>query len=107
MEDCISNALKEVDMDTFYLTRGDKLREGIVYSYTFEAKKFADNRETITEYNILLNVYVKAEKSISSIRDQVIKAMKKNGFKSKPVPTPNIEGDYVNMALLFKYYKFN
>ena len=102
MENLISKAVEGLDMENYYLYRPNERSECIVYSYTYRGKVYADNQCKTKEYTILLNCYVSVDKDISFERDRIIKAMQKGGFKLQPVPTPNKEGDFINIALMFK-----
>lgn len=102
IENLISKALEGLDMENYYLYRPNERAECIVYSYTYRGKVYADNQCKTKEYTILLNCYVSVDKDISFERDRIIKVMKEYGFKLQPVPTPNKEGDFINIALMFK-----
>ncbi len=102
IENLISKALEGLDMENYYLYRPNERAECIVYSYTYRGKSYADNELKVKEYTVLLNCYVSVDKDISFERDRIIKAMQKSRFKLQPVPTPNKEGDFINIALMFK-----
>lgn len=106
IEQLIEDVLASEGIESYYLTRPAELKENAVYSYTMKPISHADNQLQAYEYSIIINIYVKLGRDISTIRDNVVKAMTLNGFKIKAIPSPNIEKDFVNIALQFKIAKF-
>lgn len=106
IERLIEEVLSSEGIESYYLTRPAELKENAVYSYTMKPISYADNELQAYEYSIIINIYAGLDRDISTIRDNVIKAMSKEGFKIQPVPSPNIEKDFINIVLKFKIAKF-
>lgn len=106
IEKNIENILSTIGIDAYYLYRPSEMLENAVFSYTQKYMAYADNKPKVCEYDILINNYVKLERNISEIRDEIIKVMVEKGFKIQPIPTPQKEKDFINIALRFKGIKF-
>lgn len=106
IEEVIENILSSIDIDAYYLYRPSEMVENAVFSYTQKYIAYADNKPKVCEYDILINNYVKLERNISETRDQIIRVMVEKGFKIQPIPTPQKENDFINIALRFKGIKF-
>ena len=106
IEQLIEDVLSSEGIEAYYLIRPAELKENAVYSYTMKPISHADNELKAYEYSIIINIYVNLDRDISTIRDNVVKAMELKGFKIKAIPSPNIEKDFINIAMQFKIAKF-
>ncbi|WP_394897740.1 hypothetical protein, partial [Clostridium perfringens] len=77
MNEKIKNVLDSIRFKNSYLER-DSDEECVVYNYFSNGIVFADNKERIREYTILLNVY--SNKRIDFRNETVRKAMLEAGF---------------------------
>ncbi|MDU7549211.1 MAG: hypothetical protein E7K59_11190 [Clostridium perfringens] len=57
MNEKIKNVLDSINFKNSYLERDSEDEECVVYNYFSNGIVFADNKERIREYTILLNVY--------------------------------------------------
>lgn len=106
IEQLIEEVLASEGIEAYYLMRPTELKENAIYSYTMKPISYADNQLQAYEYSIIINIYVNLDRDISTIRDNAVKAMELKGFKVQSIPTPNIEKDFINIALQFKIAKF-
>lgn len=97
----IEDALKNVQLPSYYLERFDSTEEAIVYSYIETPSQYGDLKETATKYIVLLNVYCKSK---IEIRKKYIKdAMLEYGFKKVTIlGTKKEKNDMYNTAMQFK-----
>lgn len=104
MEQIIREALKEIDIKKFFITRGDNEGECIVYNYISEPGYYSDNSEKSRKYTILLNVY--SNKNIEKTKNEVFEAMIKAGFKAGQIQKTAEEVikdvTYYNTPMVFK-----
>ncbi|WP_338630412.1 hypothetical protein [Clostridium baratii] len=103
MNEKIKKALDSIGVKCFFQHRGDYKGECVVYTHISNPLSYADNRETVREYTILLNVYSKED--IENKNEMVRKVMIKNGFRGGIVKTPMLlENGFTNTAIQFKGY---
>ncbi|EHK2404539.1 hypothetical protein LI058_07860 [Clostridium perfringens] len=100
MNEKIKNVLDSIRFKNSYLER-DSDEECVVYNYFSNGIVFADNKERIREYTILLNVY--SNKRIDFRNETVRKAMLEAGFKGGQVQVPfKLKNGFYNTAIKFK-----
>ncbi|EJT6498010.1 hypothetical protein N2W45_000963 [Clostridium perfringens] len=100
MNEKIKNVLDSIKFKNSYLER-DSDEECVVYNYFSNGIVFADNKERIREYTILLNVY--SNKRIDFRNETVRKAMLEAGFKGGQVQVPfKLQNGFYNTAIKFK-----
>lgn len=100
MNEKIKNVLDSIGFKNSYLER-DLDEECVVYNYFSNGIVFADNKERIREYTILLNVY--SNKRIDFRNETVRKAMLEAGFKGGQVQVPfKLKNGFYNTAIKFK-----
>lgn len=101
MNEKIKIVLDSIGFKNFYLERSSENDECVVYNYFSNGKSFADNKEKIREYTILLNVY--SNSNIDERNETVRKAMLENGFKGGQVQVPfKLQNGFYNTAIKFK-----
>ncbi|XZJ30837.1 hypothetical protein ACSXDC_06455 [Clostridium perfringens] len=100
MNEKIKSVLDSIRFKNSYLER-DSDEECVVYNYFSNGIVFADNKERIREYTILLNVY--SNKRIDFRNETVRKAMLEAGFKGGQVQVPfKLKNGFYNTAIKFK-----
>ncbi len=100
MNEKIRKVLDSIRFKNSYLER-DSDEECVVYNYFSNGIVFADNKERIREYTILLNVY--SNKRIDFRNETVRKAMLEAGFKGGQVQVPfKLKNGFYNTAIKFK-----
>lgn len=100
MNEKIKSVLDSIRFKNSYLER-DSDEECVVYNYFSNGIVFADNKERIREYTILLNVY--SNKRIDFRNETVRKAMLEAGFKGGQVQVPfKLQNGFYNTAIKFK-----
>lgn len=100
MNEKIRKVLESIGFKSSYLER-DSDEECVVYNYFSNGIVFADNKERIREYTILLNVY--SNKRIDFRNETVRKAMLEAGFKGGQVQVPfKLQNGFYNTAIKFK-----
>ncbi|MDU2086002.1 MULTISPECIES: hypothetical protein [Clostridium] len=100
MNEKIRKVLDSIKFKNSYLER-DSDEECVVYNYFSNGIVFADNKERIREYTILLNVY--SNKRIDFRNETVRKAMLEAGFKGGQVQVPfKLQNGFYNTAIKFK-----
>ena len=100
MNEKIRKVLESIGFKISYLER-DSDEECVVYNYFSNGIVFADNKERIREYTILLNVY--SNKRIDFRNETVRKAMLEAGFKGGQVQVPfKLQNGFYNTAIKFK-----
>lgn len=101
MNEKIKNVLDSIKFKNSYLERDSEAEECVVYNYFSNGIVFADNKERIREYTILLNVY--SNKRIDFRNETVRKAMLEAGFKGGQVQVPfKLQNGFYNTAIKFK-----
>ncbi len=104
MEQIIREALKEIDIQKFFITRGDNEGECIVYNYISAPGYYSDNSEKTRKYTVLLNIY--SNKDIEKTKENVFEAMIKAGFKGGQIQKTEKEVikevTYYNTPMTFK-----
>lgn len=100
INESIRNALSDVGMPSYYVTRGSNKAPCIVYNYTEIPHYFADNEEKASKYTVLLNVY--CLENIEVTKKLVIDKMVLNGFLKKSVLSTMLEDTgYFNTPIQF------
>ncbi|HAT4254560.1 TPA: hypothetical protein I9065_000915 [Clostridium perfringens] len=101
MNEKIKNVLDSINFKNSYLERDSEDEECVVYNYFSNGIVFADNKERIREYTIILNVY--SNKRIDFRNETVRKAMLEAGFKGGQVQVPfRLQNGFYNTAIKFK-----
>lgn len=106
IETIVENTLYSAGVDAYYLYRPSEVEENAVFNYTMKPVGHFDNEVHGFEYSLLINTYVNIDRDINKVRDKIIEAMTGEGFRLQPVPTPQKEKDYINIALRFKITKY-
>lgn len=108
----IKNALKEIDIPVYYLKRKNAVMQCIVYNYISSPLYYSDNTLKGTKYKILINLYITDLSKLEEIKNNVIKAMHKDGFQGGRAESTFIEkvangSEVANTAITFNAYKLN
>ena len=82
----IIKTLKPCGIPIYFVTRGENKKECIVFNVLETPGEFSDNREELTEYTILLNIYVKSNRYVEFV-ENIKETMAAAGFIKKVVPT--------------------
>lgn len=108
MFELVKNALKDLNIPIFYLTRSENSKiPCIVVNYSSVPELYADNNLIGSTYSILLNVITKS--NIEKTNQAVLKAMRESKFKGGRVQAtqPEFNGTQViafNTAITFNKY---
>ena len=81
--DKIRKALESIDIENYYIERGNEKNNCIVYTYSEFPDYYADNKEKSVKYTVLLNLYTL--NSIEKYKKLVNESMIKEGFIRKSV----------------------
>lgn len=96
----IKNALADISLPNYFITRANDKQECIVYNYTEKPSRNADNEEKATRYTVMLNLYCKS--NIENNKNLIINAMQKAGFMKKSVAsTVVVEAGFFCTAITF------
>lgn len=101
----VKNALNTLNLPLYLCTKSeDKVLNYIVLNYTSTPILYSDNEIKFTRYQILLNLVL--TKNIESTKQEVLKLMRKHGFKGGRCQTmqPEYKGSVVvgyNTAITF------
>lgn len=88
-------------LPTFYISKGNFKDSCIVFNYTERPSSFADNKEDLTTYDVLLNLYDKEKIKENSI--EIIKKLNKKGFKKTIVQSAlDCNNGFFNMPIKLK-----
>lgn len=87
MSERIKNALQNIGIPCYFLTRGKNNVECIVYNYISSPLYYADNTIKATRYTVLLNVYLKAHRDIEQMKADILETMREYGFQGGTVAT--------------------
>lgn len=79
----VKNALSDMSLPNYFITRLSDKNECIVYNYTSTPSWSADNEEKATKYIVMINLYCKS--NIEKNKKDIIIAMQKAGFMRKSV----------------------
>lgn len=97
----INNALKNVGLPIYFISRNDLVSECIVYNYIEAPNNYGDMKESSTKYTVLLNVYSKSK--IEATKKKVKDLMLNAGFKKVIVTgTLKEENGLYNTPMQFK-----
>lgn len=75
----IMQAFDELKLPSFYISKGNFKESCIVFNYIETPSSFADNKEDITSYDVLLNLYDR--ENIIETSEKIIKKLNEYGFK--------------------------
>lgn len=103
MYEIIGQALDNINLENFYISKGTYEGECVVYTYIEFPSYYADNTRQGTEYSILVNLYVSAE-NLESTKDKVINVLNDVGIKGGRVQEPRKEKDLYNIPITFNAY---
>lgn len=96
----IKNALADISLPNYFITRANDKQECIVYNYIEKPSRNADNEEKASMYVVMLNLYCKS--NIENNKKLIINAMQKAGFMKKSVAsTVVVEADFFCTAITF------
>ena len=92
----ITNALKESGLPIYYVNRGDNPTPCVVFTIVESPGSFSDDVEDLTEYTVLLNLYISPEKYIE-----------KFNFIKRNIPSCRWEEtlNVFNQPMEYKIYK--
>lgn len=79
----IKNALDNVALSNYFITRATDKDECIVYNYVATPSWSADNEEKAVKYTVMVNLYCK--KNIEKYKKEIVETMQKAGFVRKSV----------------------
>ena len=83
ISDLIKNALNNINLPNYFITRASDKEECIVYNYVAVPSWSADNEEKAVKYNVIVNLYCK--RNIEQNKRNIVEAMQKAGFVRKSV----------------------
>lgn len=96
----IKNALADISLPNYFITRANDKTECIVYNYIEKPSRMADNEETAILYTVMLNLYCKS--NVENNKKLIINAMQKAGFIRKSVAsTVVVEAGFFCTAITF------
>lgn len=96
----IKNALADIALQSYFITRANDKQECIVYNYTEKPSRNADNEEKASMYTVMLNLYCKS--NVENNKKLIINAMQKAGFIRKSVAsTVVVEAGFFCTAITF------
>ena len=96
----IKNALADISLQSYFITRANDKQECIVYNYIEKPCRSADNEEKATLYTVMLNLYCKS--NVENNKKLIINAMQKAGFMRKAVAsTVVVEAGFFCTAITF------
>lgn len=96
----IKNALADIALQSYFITRANDKTECIVYNYTEKPCRSADNEEKATMYTVMLNLYCKS--NVENNKKLIINAMQKAGFIRKSVAaTVVVDSGFLCTAITF------
>ena len=91
----IEQALSGLGIPCYSITRGTNNVECIVYNYTSNPGRYADNTLKGTKYIILLNIYSKT--NVETTKKNVLEAMRNAGFKGGQVQNTVVENPTIGL----------
>lgn len=98
----IIKALKDIGIPVYFINKKDtKAKEYIIFSYTANPVKFADNEEDLTNILVYINLYMKD--NFLAMKKKIETKMKELGYIRKAVPNAYYEEklELYNQALQF------
>ena len=96
----IKNALADISLQNYFITRANDKTECIVYNYIEKPSRMADNEEKATMYTVMLNLYCKS--NVENNKKLIINAMQKSGFMRKSVAsTVVVDSGFFCTAITF------
>ena len=96
----IKNALADISLPNYFITRANDKTECIVYNYIEKTSRMADNEEKATMYTVMLNLYCKS--NVENNKKLIINAMQKAGFIRRSVAsTVVVEAGFFCTAITF------
>lgn len=94
-------AFDELKLPAFYITKGNFKYSCIVFNYMETPASFADNKEDITSYDILLNLYDR--ENIIETSEKIIKKLNEYGFKKVAIQSAlDCNDGFFNMPIKLK-----
>lgn len=82
----ITQTLKPCGLPVYFITRGENPPPCVVFNVVEAPGGFSDDREDITEYTVLLNVYISSDRFVDTT-ETIRNLMKEAGFIKKVFPT--------------------
>lgn len=107
MSERIKNALQNIGIPCYFLTRGKNNVECIVYNYISSPLYYADNTIKATRYTVLLNVYLKANRDIEQMKADILETMREYGFQGGTMATTMPETTNDGLVLFNTPITFN
>lgn len=98
----IIKGLKNIGIPVYFINKKDaKAKEYIIFSYTENPVKFADNQEDLTNIIVYMNLYMKD--NFLAMKKKIEMIMKELGYIRKTVPNAYYEEklELYNQALQF------
>lgn len=102
----ITKALKESGLPVYYVNRGENPTPCVVFTIIESPGGFSDDIEDLTEYTVLLNVYISVEEYVNKV-NLIGDLMTKAGFKKRNIPSARWEEtlNVFNQPMEYKIYK--
>ena len=82
----ITNTLKPCGLSVYFSTRKENSTPCIVFNVVESPGEFSDDKEDLTEYTVLLNVYISSDRYVDTI-EIVKQLMAAAGFVKKQIPS--------------------
>lgn len=94
-------ALDELKLQAFYITKGNFKNSCVVFNYIETPSSFTDNKEDITSYDILLNLYDR--ENIVETSERIIKKLNEYGFRKVAIQSAlDCNDGFFNMSIKLK-----
>ena len=102
----ITKALKESGLPVYYVNRGENPTPCVVFTIIESPGSFSDDVEDLTEYTILLNLYISPEEYVKKF-NLIGELMTKAGFIKRNIPSARWEEtlNVFNQPMEYKIYK--
>lgn len=82
----ITKTLKPCGLPIYFITRGENAAPCVVFNAVESPGGFSDDKEDLTEYTVLLNVYITSDRYVDTI-EKIKELMSAAGFIKKVIPT--------------------
>lgn len=97
----IIQAFDELKLPSFYISKGNYKESCVVFNYIETPSSFADNKEDITSYDVLLNLYDR--ENIIETSKEIIKKLNEYGFKKVAIQSAlDCNDGFFNMPIKLK-----
>lgn len=102
----VTRALKESGLPVYYTNRGENPTPCVVFTVIESPGGFSDNVEDLTEYTVLLNLYISPEKYVEKF-NLIGELMTKAGFIKRTIPSCRWEEtlNVFNQPMEYRIYR--